>query len=995
VSKTSLVETAPDQQDETLDGRTPSPRAAGEPPARIDRYLILGTVGEGAMGIVYRAFDPDLDRKVALKLRNDRWSSQGNRAARFLREAQSLARLKHPNVVTVYDIGFVADQMFISMELVDGMPLSGWVKAQPRGWRETLAVAIGVGRGLAAAHAAGLVHRDVKPDNILIGKDGISRIADFGLARMVGDDAAEPDGDASVDPPSPSPHSVLAEPLTRTGSILGTPSYMAPEQAVGAPPDARGDQFSFCVAFYEALYGEHPFDTSNQAALQAAICAGAIRPAPRGTAVPAWVREPLLVGLSADPDRRHASMSALLRALENDPAPRRRTILAALAVAGLVVAGALGAWKASSTGSEQLVSGIWDPPRRQALDAAFRATGSPLAAFTSGEVTRRLDRYAAELVAMHRDTCAATQIRREQSQAMQELRTRCVDQRLGALRALTGLFVQADTQIVHNAVTAAGSLPGIADCGDAAALQQVQPEPVDLEIRTRIAALRPALARVGALTQAAKYAEAAPLAERAWSDARAVGWRPLEAEAAFLRGNVESFRGHLDAAAAALEDALWSAEMAHADVLAARAATLLLSVATARGRLDEAHRWERQATAAVERAGDELVRSTYDLKVGRLRQDEGHPDEALTWAERAHAIRERTLGPDDTRTAEALYAIGDARSFQFKAAEAVTSYRRAMAIYEQRLGTEHPQIALMWSKLGNLAWDQGRFQEALDDHKRAIAIRERTLEPDNPMLAASYNNAGIASDDLHRYDEALQYYGRALAIRNKTQDPDHPDMLALRNNIGGAYIALERWDEARAELTDVLRLKEHKLGRDHASVAETLVNLGHIELHFGRIAAAEADTVRAQAIAAKESDPDRRMVGALHAQLASIRAAQGRTDEARALAAQAIGELTIAGEADQPDLAEPLELHARLSKAPADAIPMLERALAIHERTDAPGSRAAIQREQTRFALARALLSAGVDRPRARALAEQARSALAAAHDPGVRAIEAWLARTR
>lgn len=349
--------------------------------------------------------------------------------------------------------------------------------------------------------------------------------------------------------------------------------------------------------------------------------------------------------------------------------------------------------------------------------------------------------------------------------------------------------------------------------------------------------------------------------------------------------------------------------------------------------------------------------------------------------------------PRRTRTAEALYAIGDARSFQFKAAEAVTSYRRAMAIYEQRLGAEHPQIALMWSKLGNVAWDQGRFQEALDDHKRAIAIRERTLEPDNPMLAASYNNAGIASDDLHRYDEALLYYGRALAIRNKTQDPDHPDLLALRNNIGGAYISLERWDEARAELTDVLRLKEHKLGRDHVSVAETLVNLGHVELHFGHLAAAEADTVRAQAIAAKESDPDRRMVGALHAQLAAIRAAQGRSDEARALAAQAIGELTLAGEADQPDLTEPLELHARLSKSPAEAIPMLERALAIHDRTDAPGSRAA-QREQTRFALARALLSAGVDRPRARALAEQARSALAAAHDPGVREVEAWLART-
>ncbi|HEY0991451.1 MAG TPA: tetratricopeptide repeat protein, partial [Kofleriaceae bacterium] len=580
------------------------------------------------------------------------------------------------------------------------------------------------------------------------------------------------------------------------------------------------------------------------------------------------------------------------------------------------------------TGAERMLAGIWDPGRQRLVDAAFRATGSPLAAFTAGDVSRRFDHYGQELVAMHREACAATQIRREQSPAVQDLRMRCLDQRLGELRALTGLFVQADAQIVRNAVTAAGSLQSVADCGNTAALDQIEREPADAAIGARIAGLRPTLARIGALTQAAKYAEAAPLAEQAWQDARAIGFRPLEAEAAYLRGNIEAFRGHHADAAAAFEDALWSAEAAHADALAARAATMLVSVATAHGELDVAHRWERQARATVERAGDELVRATYDLKVARLLQDEGHQDEALVHAERAYAIRARLLGPDDARTADALYAIGDVRSFQFKAAEAIDHYRRAMAIYVKRLGAEHPQIALMWSRLGNVAWDQGRFQEALDDHLRAIAIRERVLEPDNPLIAGAYNNAGIAADDLRRYDEALTYYGRALAIQSRTMPPDHPEVLALRNNIGCAYIALERWQEAYDELTDVLRLKERKLGPHHASVAETLVNVGRIERQFGRLAAAEAATVRAQAIFAKESDPDRRGSGALHAELGAIRAAQGRADDARALAKRAIGELTVAGEPDQFDLTEPLELLARLS-APGEAVAILERALAI------------------------------------------------------------------
>jgi len=990
-------DTAADSLDATVDGRTAA--AGSSAPRMVDRYVIVGTLGAGAMGIVYRAFDPDLGRQIALKVLRDERYQRGDGGTRFLREAQSLARLKHPNVVTIYDVGFFGDQMFISLELIDGMPLSEWVSSRPRTWRETLAMFVAAGRGLAAAHAAGLVHRDVKPDNILIGKDGVARIADFGLARLAGEPRAEePVAGAEPAPPRSSRDRFLAAALTRTGSVLGTPRYMAPEQAAGTGSDARSDQFSFCVALYEALHGVHPFDASSARALHAAVASGAVQPPPRGTSVPAWVRAPLLTGLSAEPDRRHPSMDALLRALGRDPAPRRRRLGVAIGLAGIVVAGGLGAWRLATsadrmcTGSARLAAGSWNPARRLAVTQAFLATGSPPAAFTASEVTRRLDNYAAELAVAHHEACAATQVRHEQSAAVQELRMRCLDQRAAEQRALTGLFLHADAEVVRNAVLATRALPDIAACSDVAALAQVSAEPADLELRVRIAVLRATLAEINALKQAGKYAQAGPLAERALSDARGIGWRPLVAEAALVAGNVANYRGRYADAAAALEEALWSAEVAHADVLAARAATTLLSVTKRLGKLEDARRWERLGLAAVERADNDLVRATYEINAGALAEDDGRYDDAVAHDERAYAIRARVLGPDEVDVADALAAIASVHSTQGKAAEANRDNQRALAIYEKRLGPDHPQTAFMLSKLGTTAWDQGRFQEALDYARRALAIRERTLGPNHPLVASACNNAGIAADDLRRYDDALAYYRRALAIWTAALGPDHPDVLAVRNNIGAAYVALERWQEARAEFADVLVLKEKKLGADHTAVAEALLNLGTAELHFGRVAEAAAATERALSIITRNHEPDRRVVGGTHAQLGAIRLAQGRAADALAFASAAIGELTIAGEVDQPDLVDPLELVARLQVARGaarDAVPLLERALALHQRIEPTASKT----ERARFALAQAL--APLDAARARALAGQARTALAAVHDPLVPAIDAWLAARR
>src|SRR5258707_610263 len=241
------------------------------------------------MGVVYAAYDPELDRKVAVKLLRAEADTKSNaRAAqaRLLREAQAMARLSHPNVISVHDVGALGTQVFIAMEFVEGKTLTRWLKEKPLTPREIVQTFLQAGKGLAAAHAAGLVHRDFKPDNVLIGNDGRIKVLDFGLARAVEDVV----GDAPTLPPQvvasglSTPRQLEAR-LTRSGAFLGTPAYMAPEQLLGKTIDARADQFSFCVALYEALYGERPFAANSIEEVASAVVESKIRPPPSSARV--------------------------------------------------------------------------------------------------------------------------------------------------------------------------------------------------------------------------------------------------------------------------------------------------------------------------------------------------------------------------------------------------------------------------------------------------------------------------------------------------------------------------------------------------------------------------------------------------------------------------------------------------------------------------------------------------------------------------------------
>jgi serine/threonine protein kinase len=261
------------------------------PELHIDRYVVRERLGVGGMGVVYAAHDGELDREVAIKLVRGAAGAEANPdQQRLVREARSLAQLAHPNVVSIYDVGLHRDRVFIAMELVRGTTLRARVSCGVTPWQDTLHLYVQAGEGLLAAHAAGLVHRDFKPDNVLVGADGRVRVVDFGLARATG----------GVERGTSAPG--LDVEVTSTGELIGTPAYMAPEQAKGERVDGRADQFSFCVALYEALYGERPAGVPSDTP-------------PRG-GVPTRVHAAIRRGLAKSPDDRFDSMDALLRELE-------------------------------------------------------------------------------------------------------------------------------------------------------------------------------------------------------------------------------------------------------------------------------------------------------------------------------------------------------------------------------------------------------------------------------------------------------------------------------------------------------------------------------------------------------------------------------------------------------------------------------------------------------------------------------------------------------
>jgi hypothetical protein len=358
-------------------------RAVLLPGQRLGRYVVEKVAGVGGMGVAYVARDPVLDRRIILKLLRKDLATQGEAPggeAQLLLEAQAMAKLSHPNVVTVHDVGAIDGEVFVAMEFVEGRTLRDWLSDRERSWREVVDVFLEAGRGLAAAHAVGIVHRDFKPSNVMVGLDARVRVTDFGLARQGGA------GWEGLDPDStPEDFSAWsrAMTLTRTGMLKGTPAYMAPEQFSGARATAQSDQFSFCVALFEGLLGRRPFEGSDSAGLRSAFSRG---PSflPTDRPVPPPVRDVLRRGLQANPSERFESLEALLSVLAENraatarvPGRNRRAYGVAAGAAAVVLLAAVGL--ARSVAGKTAFSGTDDPlPSAAARQLDPAVTKAPL-----------------------------------------------------------------------------------------------------------------------------------------------------------------------------------------------------------------------------------------------------------------------------------------------------------------------------------------------------------------------------------------------------------------------------------------------------------------------------------------------------------------------------------------------------------------------------------------------------------------------------------------
>jgi tetratricopeptide (TPR) repeat protein len=837
--------------------------AAIEPPeiiargSAIGRYLVLEPLGEGAMGVVYAAFDPELDRKVAIKLLRahlSRDETAPDWRARMVREAQAMARISHPNVMPVYDVGTHGDRVFVAMELVDGVTLKEWLRRGARSLRERLAVCVAAGRGLAAAHAVGLIHRDFKPDNILVGADGRPRVTDFGLART----RAAPEEPAPAARAEPGP---FDSPLTRLGAVMGTPGYMSPEQATGQAVDERSDQFSFCATLHYALYRELPFAGNTLEEMIEARRLGRVRPAPGRTDVPARVRQVMLRGLASDPAARWPSMEALLGALEHDPAQRRRTWIAVAAAILLVLGGGFAVHvrnqrQAAQCRADARLDGIWDAARKARIERAFRATGKSYAAQSFAEVARALDAYSAGFAAMSADACAATRLRGEQPEAVLTLRGSCLDGRLQDLRALSDVFAAADGDTVEHAVAAARALPPLAACADVAALSATTRVPSDPAVRAQLDEVRGALAQARALQTGGKYTQALAALAPAIPRAHELGAGALEAEALELRGRLRHRASDYKGAEQAYKEALWAAEASHLDAIKLAAALGLAVVSVDNHGYDTAHDWLRYADAAGSHAAASgALRVDLFTTTAMVWFRESHFPESERAAREAVRVAEHDLPPDDLMLAAACRALGDTLKYEGHYAEALAALERARAINEKVLGAEHPEVGVILRKEAD-AWSMQRDGEhALALGRQALAIFQRSLPPDNLLIAQTHTNLAEALSLLGRHEEALAEERQALPAYERIFGPDAEDVGVSCTNIGNALLQLHRYAEGRRHLERAITIYEKTLAPGDPDAAEPLLRLGEVELAEGKPARALAPLERALALRKNDGDP--------------------------------------------------------------------------------------------------------------------------------------------
>ena len=918
-------------------------------PPRIGRFTVLEQLGAGGMGLVFAAIDPELGRKVAIKLLSPRLAVSGKSElahARLLREAQAMARLAHPNVVTVHEVGTHGDLVYIAMEFIVGVTLKQWLRRAKRPWTEVLAVFLQAGRGLAAAHAAGLIHRDFKPDNVMVSEDPRTgqvervRVFDFGVVQETREAALRqsssshgtrtpnpetrrhptpepehhdtpneplrralhrslpPQADPTPQEPLDAPRSqdssslpgdeIYATGLTAAGALVGTPLYMAPEQ-YDQSADERSDQFSFCCALYEALYRRRTYLGDTVAKLQAAKLQQALRRPPRHHDIPTWLHVAVVRGLASNPARRYPSMDLLLTELGRDHRRRPRFVIAT----ALISVGLLGitvglTWTFLGAGADTCRSAatsldpLWNPTVREQLHAAFRASQRPHAETAWSAVDTRLAAYA-DAWSQHRiDLCRAAGDPFTGPQLA--FRSLCLEQRRDELGALIGVLANADGEVVDNATQAVAQLHPVGACDDPFAQVARPPSPAT-EMQTAVRSLELRIAELRAREQTGKYAAGLELATAVVRDARALDHPPLVAEALYWQSLLHSRVGAASLAETTLIEAMQLAQQHGHDIFFARAATELVRVVGIDlERPAEGMVYSRVAEAALRRQRDVASEVVHRGYLGHIHELRGELPAAQTaYVLALEQTRISFPGDDHPQVATALDDLASMQQKQGDYASATANYEKVLQIRETTQGPGHPRVAEALGHLGRIALDQGQ-------HERARGLFERALGLCDGLHACAPADRAEALVNFGRVEQAAGHHGEARALHEEAlglyealYGREHGKLAAILIALGTLARDQERHDEATAYYQRALTIQRQRYSDDHPAMAAILARIGSLARVRGHLDEARADLEKALAILEKAAPFETFDLAEVLDELGTIARAQGRLVDALAL----------------------------------------------------------------------------------------------------------------
>lgn len=900
---------------------SPSSPAAGD---RIGRFIVVDALGQGAMGVVVRAFDPRLERLLAIKLvAAERSERVGLARERLIAEARALARLSHPNVVAVYEVDVHEGRDYVAMELIDGIDLQRWLRERQRPWREVTRVFAAAAEGLDAVHRAGLVHRDVKPANILIGHDGHVRVGDFGIARRV-------DTGSPGDPETGTTDSVpTAQGLTEDGRVVGTPQYMAPEQHAGDAVGPAADQYALCVSLFEALWGRPPFLVP---AVSLPLAKQTPPSAPPHRGVPKWLFRIVARGLHADPAQRHASCRALAVALAGDPRGRRAALgVAGVAVAAVVVAAPWLHRDPVCEGGRTQLAELWNPAMRASLQQSLDASGRPYAKTLGADVSARLDDYGARWAAMYTEACEATRVRGEQSEALLDRRMICLARRRDRLSATLELLTEGGDDTIDAAFTLVGRLPALAPCADLAALEASIAPPDDPSIRAEVAEVRSAVARTRATYDAGRYAEALSLAEELVTRARGLGYEPLLAEALVARGDVLLVLGRVDDARNDLQEATWSAVGIGHDLVAVDAATSMVWLESESVRDSvAAQRWVEILRAELRRSGDAPATAARAANaIGVSMSNAGRWDEALVEYERG--LSNIAGDPAEAYTAFTLRVnIANVYSARGDGPRAREIYERELEGLEAMIGRDHPTVNILRRLLSDVLSEGGELQRAHELGEAALASLQRVHGEHGVDVAATLVSLALTAGRAGHDDEALARYRRARDLFEEVGNL--PGLAMTLGNIGSIEIDRGAYDAADVALDRALAiLRELHVG-DHPDLVFPLVNKAQILQAQGRLSEAEAMAAEAERIATATLDPlahERIVAKGIHQ---VVLADAGRKDESLDLAREVLDLATRSSDirvATRPLASLRLADLLTDSGRPDEALALVDEALAL------------------------------------------------------------------